>query len=1002
MLQFWILDPDPASTSWARAALETHFNGARVLSLSTASAWKRALEEEPWPHLILTEARYPWGNAEELLDYLKRQQRHNTPVILLSDSVAEGTVARLFDRGLDDYLPKTPPQPLLLAARIRRLLADYAPLRHQLAYLKQLDKHVFSSDNPHVIAAEALTLLAESARAVWGVSLVVRNDAGQTGEVLAVYRPAGQYLTHPGERCPLEKLPPIPPMLEWHFSSLEKVPIASLRQALHKRGVQWVGVYRLPIGPNIYGLLHLGWQRREDATPSTLEFIGATVHWLSSAVYRAIKLREERHALYQARALTNLVLSLNRSLDTDMIFQRLLEGLQAVVPYEQASVWEWTEEGDLVVRHISGYAVTPEEFNAQINDLPLPPREWPTMTILAETRRPLLIPDISQFPDWQPLDFTQNIHCWLGVPLIYNDKTIGALTLDASEPYRFTQEHLHLAQILASAATIALQNAHLFQHEHRRREELNTLRLASLQLVASLEPSKVLSNLLWEILRIVDADDAHIFLYDGEKVSFGTAIWEGKIQNHPLSDPRPYGITYTAARSGQMRVVPDIAEDPLFADARWKGAIISIPLIAHGKVHGVMNVAWHQPRKFSRDETSLLQMLADYAAIALENARLVDTLQSKIRQLSVLSNASAVLREANTPQEIAQRLAEQAIRLGRAQSAMVVRYADDDKTQAVVEYVLGMDSQLIGHFFSPKAGGLTHHLAQVNQLLTFRNLSQSPLLQHPHWVQHIGPAVAIPLHTRSGDMVGMLLVGRPHGAEPFSEEEITPLDALAEIGATALQRAHASSALEDAFLQAVLALSQAMDARDHYHGGHSKQLAEWSVAVAHAMGLSEEETETVRLAALLHDIGKIGIPDEILLKPGPLTPHEWEIMRQHPLIGARILRPLRRLETVAQIVAAHHERWDGSGYPRGLKGEEIPLGARILAVVDSYGAMIDERVYHAPRSHEEAVAEIRRHAGRLYDPHVVAAFLEVIDYLSPSPPPRASHGPRPFPPSPTP
>jgi len=111
---------------------------------------------------------------------------------------------------------------------------------------------------------------------------------------------------------------------------------------------------------------------------------------------------------------------------------------------------------------------------------------------------------------------------------------------------------------------------------------------------------------------------------------------------------------------------------------------------------------------------------------------------------------------------------------------------------------------------------------------------------------------------------------------------------------------------------------------------------------------------------------------------------------------------LRRLETVAQIVAAHHERWDGSGYPRGLKGEEIPLGARILAVVDSYGAMVDERVYHIPRSHEEAVAEIRRHAGRLYDPHVVEAFLGVIDYLSPSPPPRASHGPRSFPPSPTP
>ncbi len=998
MLHFWILDPDPASISWARTALESHFDSARVLLISSTRAWKHALKHEAWPQAILTEASLPWGTAEEILAYLARQHRP-TPVLLLSDSIPEGGVARLLDRGLDDYLPKTPPQPLLLAARIRRLIADYAPLRQQLTYLKRLDKRVLTSDNPHFIATEALTLLAESARAVWGASVVVHSGNSQTGEVLAVYQPTGTRLTHAGEHCPLEALPPMPPMLEWHFSAIEKLPVAPLRQALRKKGVRWVGVYRLPIGPHTYGLLHLGWQRREDATPAMLEFIATTAHWLSSAVYRAIKLREERHALYQARALTNLVLSLNRSLDTNTIYHRLLEGMQAVIPYEQASVWEWTEDGDLVVRHISGYAVTPEEFNAQINDLPLPPREWPTMTILAETRRPLLIPDITQFPDWQPLDFTQNIRCWLGIPLIYNDQTIGALTLDAPEPYRFTEEHLHLAQTLASAATIALQNARLFQHEHRRREELNTLRLASLQLVASLEPSKVLSNLLWETLRIVDADDAHIFLYDGEKITFGTAIWDGKIQDHPLNTPRPHGITYTVARSGQMRVVPDITKDPLFADAPWKGAIISIPLIAHGKVHGVMNVAWHRPRLFSRDETGLLQMLADYAAIALENARLVDTLQSKIRQLSVLSAASAALREANTPQEIAQKLAEQAIRLGKAESAMVVHYADEAKTQAVVEYVIGMDSRLIGHFFSPTSGGLTHYLAQANRLVTFRDLSQSPLLQHPHWVRHIGPAVAIPLHTRSGDMVGMLLVGRTHGAEPFKEEEITPLDALAEIGATALQRAHAASQLEEAFLQAVLALSQAMDARDHYHGGHSKQLAEWSVAVAHAMGLSEEETETVRLAALLHDIGKIGIPDEILLKPGPLTAHEWEIMRQHPLIGARILRPLRRLEAVAQIVEAHHERWDGSGYPRGLKGKAIPLGARILAVVDSYGAMIDKRVYHAPRSHEEAVAEIRQHAGTLYDPQVVEAFLEVIDYLSPSPPPRASHGPHPFPPT---
>ena len=983
MPRFWILDSHPASASWVHTILETHFNAARVLTLTSRQAWKQALAEEAWPHLIISEALLPWGNIEEILQELANHHL-DIPVFLLSDQVSEGQVARLLDRGLGDYLPKNPPQPLLFAARVRRLLANRSPLGRRLHYLQQIDKRIFSSDNPHTIAREALTLLAESANAVWGASAVVQADIGETAEVLAVHHPVGTCLHEAGSHCPLELLPPIPPLLEWYFALTEHLPTPVLRQALRKKGVRWVGVYRLPIGPKRYGLLLLGWQRKEDASPAAIDFIAATAHWLSAVVYRAIKLREERHALYQARVLTNLILSLNRSLDTDTIFRRLLEGVHAVVPYEQASVWEWTETGDLVVRHISGYSVTPEEFNAHISELPLPPREWPTMTILSETKRPLLISDVTRFPDWQPLDFTNAIRCWLGVPLVYNDQTIGVLALDASEPHRFTEEHMQLAQTLASAATIALQNARLFQHEHRRREELNALRIASLQLVSTLDASDVLANLLQEAVRITDADDAHIFFYDGKKLSFAAAIWDGKIQNHPLSVPRPHGITHRVASSGQARLVPNIAQDPLFADAPWEGAIISMPLIAHGKVHGVMNIAWHQPRTFSAEETSLLQMLADYAAIALENARLVDNLQSKVQQFSVLARASATLREAETPQEIARRLAEQAIQLGNAQSALVVRFTDETKTQAVVEHVIGMDEHLIGRFFATTSRGITHYLMQTDRLLTFRNLSQSPIPQHPQWVNRIGPAIAIPLHTRSGEMVGMLLVGRPLDASPFTDEEITLLDTLGEMGATALQRAHATSQLEEAFLQAVLALSHAMDARDHYHGGHSKQLAEWAAAIAHAMGLSDEERETVRLAALLHDIGKIGIPDDILLKPGPLTPREWEVMRQHPTIGAQILRPLRRLEPVAQIVEAHHERWDGSGYPRGLKGEAIPLGARILAVVDSYGAMIDKRVYHNPRSHEEAVAEIRRQAGKLYDPAVVEAFLEIIDFLCPS------------------
>jgi HD-GYP domain-containing protein (c-di-GMP phosphodiesterase class II) len=145
------------------------------------------------------------------------------------------------------------------------------------------------------------------------------------------------------------------------------------------------------------------------------------------------------------------------------------------------------------------------------------------------------------------------------------------------------------------------------------------------------------------------------------------------------------------------------------------------------------------------------------------------------------------------------------------------------------------------------------------------------------------------------------------------------------------------------------------------------------------LGLPEDEIKALHWAANLHDIGKIGIPDEILNKAGPLSQVEWAVMQRHPIIGARIIAPVKKLSNVAPIIRAHHERFDGAGYPYGLKGADIPLGARIVSVADAYTAMTDERVYRKAMSHAEAVAELQRYAGTQFDPDVVEAFLRVLD-----------------------
>ena len=237
----------------------------------------------------------------------------------------------------------------------------------------------------------------------------------------------------------------------------------------------------------------------------------------------------------------------------------------------------------------------------------------------------------------------------------------------------------------------------------------------------------------------------------------------------------------------------------------------------------------------------------------------------------------------------------------------------------------------------------------------------------------------VPLRVRSHS-IGVLVLGevRDQGHAPFGPDKLQTITAIADQTASALRRTTLSAELEQSFLQTSLALANAMDARDTYTSDHSQRMAAWAEAVGCDMGMEERAIGALRWGALLHDIGKIGVPDHILRKPGPLDADEWLVMRRHPEIGAEIVSNVRVLAPVAPIVRSHHERLDGSGYPDGLSGAEIPLGARIIAVADTYSAMTDERVYRKARSHQDAVAVLVGNRGQQYDSTVVDAFLRVL------------------------
>jgi putative nucleotidyltransferase with HDIG domain len=226
-----------------------------------------------------------------------------------------------------------------------------------------------------------------------------------------------------------------------------------------------------------------------------------------------------------------------------------------------------------------------------------------------------------------------------------------------------------------------------------------------------------------------------------------------------------------------------------------------------------------------------------------------------------------------------------------------------------------------------------------------------------------------------------MLCAAGHAARPgLGEGEARLMRALAALVARQLeddgrQAARRRAQAEGAGLSALLA---ALEARDHYTGEHSEAVVQLAGEVAEALGLDDETRGEVEQVALLHDIGKVGIPDSVLQKRGPLDDLEWELMRQHSVLGARIVASIGSLAHLAPAVRAEHERYDGTGYPDGLAGEEIPLASRIVLATDAFHAMTSDRPYRARLPLEDALRELDAHAGAQFDPVVVAALVRIV------------------------
>jgi putative nucleotidyltransferase with HDIG domain len=517
----------------------------------------------------------------------------------------------------------------------------------------------------------------------------------------------------------------------------------------------------------------------------------------------------------------------------------------------------------------------------------------------------------------------------------------------------------------------ALRNAELVQQLAQRARSLREITRTASALNTIHDTGEVLDAILEGAGRALGLQRSAILLADPARAELVVHAARGYRDIIGQRIPMGRGITGGVAVSGEPALVSEVAADDRYLPGVEGGVSeMAVALRVRGELLGVLDTESTERGAFSLADLELFQAFADQAAVALHNARLFrhledanERLKSNVEEMGRLNRDletySAQISEAN-------RSLEQQIR-----QLTTLHQAGQAITSSLdLQQTLGAILQMSAEIVSSSAGAIKLIDEETKEL---RVAAQAGML-----AEEDGRLLRYDLPLKIGERtIGVFELVRLAN-ETLGDDERKLLETLASQAAIAIENARLFEDTQRVYYETLKSLARALEARDHYTRGHSERVAELSLAVAQHLGLDEPKCHLLYNAALLHDIGKIGVRDAVLLAPRKLTEREMAVIRQHPTFGNVILGPLKFLGAVSDLVKHHHERWDGNGYPDGLAGEAVPLESRIIAVVDAFDAMTSSRPYRQARRREDAVEEIRREAGRQFDPAVVEAFLEVV------------------------
>jgi HD-GYP domain-containing protein (c-di-GMP phosphodiesterase class II) len=504
---------------------------------------------------------------------------------------------------------------------------------------------------------------------------------------------------------------------------------------------------------------------------------------------------------------------------------------------------------------------------------------------------------------------------------------------------------------------------------------------------STLDLDPLLVSILRQVQSAARSEEASLWLLDEAQDRLICTHAEGPESNRQVGFSMPVTDLLGADiwASARSLKIDDIASQAgarkYLADLARGGArnLIVAGLVAHGERLGALVVANKRGRpSFSKADEALVAALAGPTALAIKNARLYEQ-QRRNHERQRLSEQISRHMQQTLDTEVLIPLVLQEVNkaidaeaqslwlLNRETGLIVCHYATGPEADAIKKVGVPLGTGVVGSSVERQAAILVAD-AQ-NDDLVFRAADQ----QTGFVTRSL---LCVPL-VRQGKAIGAIEAVNKRSGGPFTKDDLELLRNIADSAALSIENARLYADLSASYDSTLDALMSALDSRDRETEGHSRRVLEYTARLAQALGLGAAEIGTIRRGALIHDIGKISIPDAILKKPGPLDHEERRIMQQHPLTGYEMLFGIPHLKDELSIVLAHHERWDGRGYPFGLAGEAIPLAARLFAVSDTFDAVTSDRPYRRARSCEEALSVIADEKGRQFDPAAVEAFLAI-------------------------